>query len=220
MLSLRRFADSRNPRSLASRLRLKRISFFYSLLSPLPRPVRILDLGGTEIFWEHMGFAGNSDLQIMILNTLPVKTHYSNLSGVEGDATDLTDIADDSFDVSFSNSVIEHLGSLERQQRMAFEHRRVAKRYFVQTPNKYFPIEPHFLIPGFQYFPFRIKVALVARYKLSWFDRIPDHSEAERFIRTFRLLSFRDLNLLFPGSKIHRERFLGLTKSFMVLGGW
>lgn len=52
---------------------------------------------------------------------------------------------DNEFDAVFSNSVIEHVGDYEAQRQMANEIMRVGKRYFVQTPNFYFPIEPHIL---------------------------------------------------------------------------
>jgi hypothetical protein len=90
----------------------------------------------------------------------------------------------------------------------------------VQTPNKYFPIEQHFLIPMFQFLPFPIRVHLIRRFNISWFERIPDRAQAETFLHSFRLLSCRELRTLFPNAEIYRERFCGLTKSFMVLGGW
>ena len=71
-----------------------------------------------------------------------------------GDAVDMPGISDGAFDVVFSNSVIEHVETYENQRRMAAEIRRVGRRYFVQTPNRHFPLEPHFLVPGFQLLPY------------------------------------------------------------------
>ena len=61
---------------------------------------------------------------------------------------------DKSFDAVFSNSVIEHVGTFEDQKMMANEVIRVTNFYFIQTPNLYFPIEPHFLVPFFQFSSF------------------------------------------------------------------
>jgi Methyltransferase domain len=218
MQFLKRLADPRDSGSLAARMRRERGTFFRSLIAPLPKPVKIIDLGGTESFWETVGFAGEQQFQILLLNPLIQETHYSNITSLVGDATDLRDISDNSFDVSFSNSVIEHLGSFRKQQLMAEEHRRIAARYFVQTPNKYFPMEQHFLIPMFQFFPLVLRIALIRRFSISWFERMPDRAQTEAFLRSFRLLSRRELQLIFPGAEIYVERFFGLAKSFMVFG--
>jgi len=118
----------------------------------------------------------------------------------------------------FSNSVIEHLGSFDRQQRMAMEVQRVGKCYFIQTPNRYFPLEPHFLLPFFQFYPPRLQIALARRYNLGWYRRQTDIHQAASLVRSHRLLSAREVRALFPNGVLHRERVLGLTKSFMVCG--
>ena len=72
---------------------------------------------------------------------------------ISRDATNLHEFGDASFDIAFSNSVIEHLSTFENQARMAAEVRRVARAYWVQTPNFWFPIEPHFLVPAWHWLP-------------------------------------------------------------------
>jgi len=54
---------------------------------------------------------------------------------------------DGEFDLVFSNSVIEHVGDFERMRQFVHEARRVAKSYWIQTPSKWFPIEPHCGMP-------------------------------------------------------------------------
>jgi SAM-dependent methyltransferase len=111
---------------------------------------------------------------------------------------DLSRYADREFDVVFSNSVIEHLGTWENQQKMASEIRRVGKHYFVQTPNVYFPIEPHFLFPFFHFLPESYKIWIIRNFDTGWFDRIPDRKTAEAAVREIRLLSKKELKYLFP----------------------
>lgn len=216
---LRKLADNRSDRSLAAQFRRKRFRLFEELVAPLPRPLRILDVGGTEEFWTQMNFLGRPGTEITLLNITPPE-HPGALSRLTGDARRMDFLDDGTFDVVFSNSVIEHVGSWDDQRAMAAEIARVGRRYFVQTPNRGFPIEPHFLLPGFQFLPRAAQRGLVRRFALGWYPAIPDPAEADRFLDTFRLLSSREFRELFPGAAIHRERFLGLTKSFIAIGGW
>ncbi len=139
---------------------------------------------------------------------------------VRGDARHMPEFTDGTFDIVFSNSVIEHVGSFEDQQAMAREVARVGKRYFVQTPNRYFPIEPHFFFPGFQFLPIAVRAWLVRHVDLGFSKRTSDPQEARERVESIELLSHGNMRRLFPDGKIYRERFAGLTKSFVAYGGW
>ena len=147
---LKKVADNRNPDSLAARLRRKRFSLFVELLGRIPGDIRVLDVGGTPEFWRIMGF-DDSHVHVTLMNRSTLDCGSGPMRSILGDARDMRGLRDHEFDVVFSNSVIEHVGSFADQAAMASEVRRVGRRYFVQTPNKYFPIEPHFLVPGFQF---------------------------------------------------------------------
>jgi len=213
---LRNSADFQRDNSLALRLRLKRIALFKELISPLPKPLTILDVGGTEIFWERMGFVGDENVQITLLNLSEIETHYPNFKSVAGDARNMHQFGDGEFDVVFSNSVIEHVGEYQDQKQMAKEVQRIGKRYFLQTPNFYFPFEPHFLFPFFQFFPLWLKVFLLRHFNLGWHAKIPDKGQAIKTANSVRLLKKRELKELFPGAIVHEEKFWGLTISFIV----
>ncbi|MBW1808604.1 MAG: methyltransferase domain-containing protein [Deltaproteobacteria bacterium] len=213
-------ADSSRPGSLASSLRKKRFAFFTELLNRLKRPIKILDLGGTQSFWEQVHLELLDQVEIHLLNLKPVRVSRPNFQSLSGDARRLDLIDDQTFDVVFSNSVIEHVGTLADQRCMASEIRRVAKRYFVQTPNKYFPIEPHFLFPFFQFLPLEMKIFLITHFDLGWSGKMPNRKRALRQANSVRLLSRADLESLFPEAEIKAEKFLGLTKSFMIMSGW
>jgi len=215
-----RLADNRRADSLANRFRRRRFRFFESLLEPLAKPVRILDVGGTEGFWRHMNAVGDPRWEVTLLNLTSDHADVRGMTAVAGDARDLSQFAAGEFDVVFSNSVIEHLRNEADQRRMAREVRRVGTRYFVQTPNRYFPVEPHFLFPGFQFLPVSARVALVRRFALGYHDAIPDPEAARRAVTEIRLLGAGELGDLFPGARIYRERVLGLTKSLVAYGGW
>jgi hypothetical protein len=209
-------ADSSNRASLAARLRRKRFELFKSLIADLPRPVRILDVGGNEQFWERMDFCRADDASIVILNLTRDASARDSIETVVGDARAMPEFEDQSFDVVFSNSVIEHVGDWDDQRRMADEIRRVGRRYFVQTPNRYFPIEPHFLFPGFQFLPIRTRTWLLQHFRLGWMPRTPDAVEADKAVRSIQLLSKSELGKLFPDATLHTEVIVGLDKSFVA----
>jgi hypothetical protein len=84
-----RIADNRNPASLAGRLRQRRMQWLADLLRGLPRPVTILDVGGTELFWKNVGLAGDQDYRITLHNRRPQPVSFANLTSITGDARDL-----------------------------------------------------------------------------------------------------------------------------------
>ena len=212
--------DNADTASLAVKLRRRRFEFFLELLEGVPAPVKVLDVGGTARFWSTMPSSGRDRLQITLVNLERQPVDGTNMRSVAGDATNLAQCPDGAFDVVFSNSVIEHLYTFDAQRRMADELRRVGERYFVQTPNLYFPMEPHFLFPGFQFFPVDLRVWLVSHFDVGWYKRFPDRAAARAEVESIRLLSRADLRRLFPEARIYEERFAGLVKSFVAYHGW
>mgnify|MGYP001034233014 FL=1 len=214
----KRFADNTNHASVASRLRRQRFALFTALLTGLPSPVRILDIGGTQDYWHSMApeAALLGWLQVTLLNLQPQAVSMPNFTSLVGDARAMPHFTDRQFDIVFSNSTIEHLGSFAGQQAMAGEVRRVGRGYYIQTPNRYFPIEPHFLFPGFQFLPLRLRAWLVRHFRLGWFPRLADGRQALAEVAAIRLLNEAEFRALFPGALIYRERYLGLTKSFVA----
>ena len=216
---LKRIADNRDQGSLAVQFRRKRFAFFQSLLSHLERPVRILDVGGTETYWKMMELNAGDQVFITLLNLSQNEVSLPNVTSIAGDARAIL-AKDASFDVVFSNSVIEHVGTYQDRIQMAKEVRRVGKRYFVQTPNKYFPLEPHFLFPLFQFLPINIRVLLLQNFRLGWFSKTPDKAKAREIVESIRLLDKREFISLFPNAELYEEKIFGMTKSFVVYGGW
>lgn len=220
MSLLRNLADVGNPKSYAATLRRRRFELFKTLIGPLPKPLKIIDIGGTQLFWECMGFAEEVEAEITILNVFKTELASPKFKSVVGDARDMKEFSSDEFDVLFSNSVIEHVGNFDQQQLMAKECSRVAKRLFLQTPNRFFPIEPHFLLPFIQFAPMWLKVFLTSHFRVGWYARLKDKEKAYERMKSVRLLCRSDLRKLFPEAIIYNERVFGMTKSFIVCGGW
>jgi len=211
-----RFADNTNPDSVSSRLRRRRFELFERITSKLGGRISVLDVGGTPRYWQMLPPEAVERLDITLVNLSPLTVAPPGFTCRTGDARDLVNIEDRSFDVVFSNSVIEHVGTFDDQRRMANEVRRVGRCYYVQTPNFWFPVEPHFQFPGFQFLPVAMRVALLRRFDLGWYERCPDAGAARREIEAIRLLTRRDVQKLFPEATLFVERYVGLAKSFVA----
>ncbi|HBE19766.1 MAG TPA: methyltransferase type 11 [Cyanobacteria bacterium UBA11149] len=213
--------DHRRDDSLATTMRKKRFALFKSLLASIPGSLKILDVGGRPNIWKQSGFLSEFEhIDIVIMNIEKIQVTELRMTSIIDDATNMKYVSDLEFDVVFSNSVIEHVGDYQKQQNMANEIKRVGKRYFVQTPNLYFPIEPHFLFPLFQFLPLPVKIWLITHFKLGWRGPVKDRQKALATVTEIRLLSKKEFVALFPEAKIVEEKFLGLTKSFIAYYGW
>ena len=214
--------DNRQATSWSTNLREKRAALFLSLIEPLPRPLKILDVGGTGMFWVKGSFLSEleRDVEITVLNVKNFSTTHPKIKSLIGDARHMPQFKTDEFDVVFSNSVIEHVGDFTNQMKMANEIRRVGKKYFVQTPNIYFPIEPHFLFPFYQFLPLWLRIWLISHFNLGWRKKARNKQKALEEATSVQLLNKKQLINLFPDGKIVEEKVFGLTKSFIVCGGW
>ncbi len=220
MFGILELASGHNPNSLSNRMRTRRFRIFESLVKTAPRPLRILDVGGTNLFWEQRGWADRDDVQITLLNLAPQEKRHANITPLTGNATDLSQFSSGSFDIVFSNSVIEHLFTFENQRRMAAEIRRVAKAFWVQTPNFWFAMEPHFHVPGWHWMPFSVRVAMLRKWKCGWLGPCPDSAQARERVTEVRLMTSSELRQIFPGAKLIPERFGVFVKSWIAIDGF
>ena len=196
--------------SIRDKFRKKRFEKFLSVLS-VTRNNTLLDVGGSPYFWEGSGLED----RVTILNIRLPKNQPKPYRWIQGDACNMDMFDDGSFYIVFSNSVIEHVGDFKRQQQMASEIRRVGKKYWVQTPYRHFPIEPHFIFPFYQYLPRRLRIAIAKIWPFSYAKilGVDPISTSERT----RLLNYREMCSLFPDAQILREKFLSFTKSLVAV---
>lgn len=219
---LRSAANVASPDSLSNRFRSRRFERFEALVEGARRPdasVRVLDIGGTSEFWRQRGWAEREGVELTLANLddAPLNTSMPGVRQVRGDATDLSQFDDMSFDVVFSNSTIEHLASWHSQVKMAGEVRRLAPVYWVQTPNYWFPVEPHFLTPGWQYLPARLRARLIQRRRFGHRGPAADGRAARLLVEEIRLLTSAERAILFPDGAVVRERVGALTKSLVAI---
>ena len=178
----------------------------------------ILDLGGAYPYWDGLRavWAGRN-VAVTLVNMYPQTVDDPAFTTMIGDACDLSSVSDNAFDIVHSNSVIEHVGSWFDKRRMAAEIHRLAPIHFVQTPNYWFPLEPHFRAPIIHWLPRPLQRRWVMSRKLGFFNRARDLDEAYRTLADSTLLDEAEMRALFPDSTLLRERFLFLVKSFTAV---
>lgn len=193
------------------RFRRKRMQQFFSVFSPSPDS-RVVDIGGAVQTWN-VEAESHEPFSVTLINNLEYEDFASErFQVIEADATALP-FPDKSFDIAFSNSVIEHLGTWDRQQAFANEARRVAHKLWIQTPARCFPIEAHLLAPYIQYLPKRIQRRIVL-----WTPRgLLNPGVVQQIVDEVRLLTYMEVRKLFPDCQILRERFCGFTKSYIAV---
>ena len=159
MKYLRKIASSNSTNNLSSKFRRKRFRIFQKYLIKLGlKEPRFLDIGGTQIYWVHINAYFKTNLSPIIVNIEKGNITNGIYAGIIGDGKSLSFIKDKTFDLAYSNSVIEHLTGFEDQNEMAYNIKRVAKYYFIQTPAFIFPLEPHFLFPFFHWLPKKVRI--------------------------------------------------------------
>jgi hypothetical protein len=198
---------------LGNRFRDRRFAHFEAHLASIEGPISIIDIGGTSQYWHQRGVLDRFDVHITLVNLKHVPADHDRLTSVVADATNLRDYGDGQFDIAFSNSVIEHVGDRKSQRLMALEIQRVGRMHYVQTPNKYFVIEPHFLLPYFQFFPRPVAITILTKTPLSRGHRW-DPAFAAEYVDEIDLLSKRFLTSCFPSSQIAKESLFGFAKSY------
>lgn len=197
------------------RFRPRRLRLFYKLLG-IGAHTRVLDVGGGSFFWDLAKAQGLPLPQITVLNIRPPREEAREyFTWVIGDARRI-EFPDRSFDAVFSNSLIEHLGDRRSQFDFACEVRRLAPSYFVQTPDRRFPIEPHFVTPLIHWLPRSVRSKLIRNFTLWGILHRPSSEVCRELSQEIALLNVRDMADLFPDAQVISERFAGFPKSILA----
>jgi hypothetical protein len=225
MRTLTELITSNRGRSASAWARQRRHKW---LLDRFPNisEMRVLDLGGEAHTWAESRVHPR---EVVLLNVpwnarQQEQVLQSNGTGdwiraVEGDACDPPDeIRSDHFDFVYSNSVIEHVGGHQRRQAFAWFAATLGDHCWIQTPNRYFPIEPHWLCPGFQFLPPHARAAVTLVWPLGNYTNRRD-SLQQRLgdALGIELLSASEMQFYFPETEILRERVGGLAKSLIAM---
>lgn len=215
--------DPYSNQSLAHRARIRRWTL---LLNHFPNfaEMRVIDLGGRADVWLT---APVRPEEVVIVN-LELGSRLERPSEptpwmreVEGNACAPRDLSHlGSFDLVYSNSVIEHVGGHERCLRFAETVHSLGDAHWVQTPWRYFPLEPHWVFPGFQFLPIPLRSTVGKHWPIGFGGLTALRSDPVSAVLWIQLLSVTEMARYFPDSTLLHERIAGITKSIIAVAGY
>lgn len=174
--------------------------------------MRVLDLGGTAVSWRVLGLRPGSVTIVNLAHDEGPREPWMDILQADACAGGFGN-----YDLVFSNSLMEHLGGHARRQQFADVVQDSAPAWWVQTPYRYFPIEPHWIFPFFQFLPFRARVVVCQHWKTLHEPARKDAEEAAELVASVELISATEMRTYFPGSEIWFERIAGLPKSLVAI---
>jgi hypothetical protein len=184
--------------------------------------IRVLDAGGRAEYWNMLSPAKADRVHITILNAACELADYSEnvavhvrYENVTGDACAMPQYADGAFHLVHANSVIEHVGSYRRMMMFADEVRRVGQAYFVQTPNVWFPIDPHIAFPVLHWLPDPVRIWVHTHVSAGLVKRM-DFASAASLIDDCRMIDQRTMRQLFPDARHSAEGFALIFKKSLI----
>jgi hypothetical protein len=215
------FFDHSRQDSFVNKLRKNRFALLENRIKKLASEkdtCQILDIGGDIAYWKHVGWTSdNCHIHLLNLYDNPIEEKDSNrFHSITGNALAMP-FQKGEFDLIFSNSVIEHVGSYENQKKFAEEVTRLCDRYIIQTPSLWFPLEPHSLIPLFQFIPHWLRALLIMTFNINYFPKKPTYREALFVSRSTLMFTKKRFQQLFPGAEIQVERLFGIPKSYTAI---
>lgn len=199
------------------------------MLSRLPRPLQVVDLGGAADFWRIWGLDASDGLFVTLVNHHRCDTdHVSGgrlppfMNEIIADATELDAGTLRRYDLVFSNSMLEHLPDEDGRAKLCRNIEASGKPYFIQLPNRYSLVDPHFphpLVPFFGAYPKPLKALLMARSGLGSGAKCASYAEAMNRLKYYNPLCASELKALFPSGTLVEERTFGMPLSLIIHRG-
>lgn len=208
-----KFVDG--PNSLGEHARERRWSEFRRRFPDIEQ-MSVLDLGGTVEYWLRAPVRPRL-VHLVNLGDEPTEAPPPWIRWDIADATDIPgSLLAGPYDLVYSNSVIEHVGGHVQRSAFARNATSLAPRHWIQTPYRYFPVEPHWVAPMMQYLP----LALRARMGMHWplvHTKATSLQQAIDGQLQVELLDITAMRHYFPDSTMVYDRFFGLVKSVIAV---
>tara|TARA_B100000035_G_C20962182_1_gene537090 strand:- start:517 stop:1185 length:669 start_codon:yes stop_codon:yes gene_type:complete len=178
----------------------------------------ILDIGTTPVILKHENYFLNHYKfkdKITCLsnqNLEKLKSVYPNLKTILGDGRD-TGLNENQFDITLSNATLEHVGSYEQQKSFVKEMNRVSKKKsIIITPNRYYPLDTHTMLPFIHWLPKKIHRKLLKIFKYDFLS----------LEKNLNLLSTKDLikicsDLNITNYHIQSINFMGFKSNLILI---
>jgi len=178
---------------------------------------KILDIGTSPVDNEHQNYLIHKypyKRKITCVSNVKlnkIKQRYPEIKTIQCDGREIP-LKSNSFDIVISNATIEHVGNKRNQTKFIKEAVRLSKKYvFISTPNRYFPIDFHTLIPLIHWFPKKIHRFILKKIGLDFFSKESN----------LNLLSDNELkniceNLKIENYTINKIRILGFCTNLVL----
>jgi hypothetical protein len=202
-----------NPGSWGARRRQQRLRWLADTFPDLA-DMSVIDLGGRLGTWTRAPVRPKR-VHMVNLQVPPAELpEWAEFD--QGDACALpAHIASRRYDLVFSNSVIEHVGGHERRERFAESVHLLADAHWVQTPYRYFPVEPHWIAPGMQFLPVTARVWFGRHWPLG-FRQDETRQEVLHRVLGVELIDRTQMRYYFPDSVLRMEMAFGVPKSLIA----
>lgn len=203
--------------------RRRKMALFYELMRP-DEHSKILDVGAQIALSDQADpqlidsyrWRGNiSAVNILERHTREIKDRFPEVDARTADARRLP-WPDKYFDIVYSNAVIEHVGNLEDQRTMASEVMRVGRRWFVTTPNRWYPFEFHLRLPLVTWLPGQAYLRIGRIYS---YNHMIGKYVSGLECSDLRLMTARELRGCFPDSRIIPLRVTFMAETLIAVGG-
>jgi SAM-dependent methyltransferase len=215
------FSSGHPLRGLATKVALRARTAMYDdfMTWAMPTPSdRIIDVGVTpdreladSNFFERLYPHPAQITATSIEDVSFLEADHPGLRFVQTDGNALP-FEDGAFDVAFCSAVLEHVGGEAAQRQFLAELARVARRFYVTTPNRWFPVEVHTFLPLLHWLPKRVHRRLLGLLRMPfWADEA-----------NLNLVGADQLRGLFPEGatvEVKRRRLLGFTSNLVARGG-
>ncbi len=203
--------DGANPRSVSAKARGRRWAELMRRFPDLDQ-MKILDLGGRPQFWRDAPVRPASVTTVNLID-LPAPEPWITTLVADACADRWTH---GTFDLVISNSLLEHLGGMARRKQFADVVHAASNRWWIQTPYRYFLIEPHWFFPGFQFLPLATRIFITRRWPLGY-RRAKTWEQAYEVTQEVELVTITEMRTLFPEGDLWKERMAGLVKSLVAV---